>query len=239
MNKKLKKALKEEFAAPAPVDKWNFLRSIEEKGTEPIGNWGFICTQTAYIRKWVWGVSLLIFVISLAGAVCMEKDLLWCICAFMPVLALTVAAESGRSKLYGMAELELASRFSLRSILLARLGVLGMGNLALVLLLAPLAFQNSGVSLGRASVYMLCPYLLTVSGGLWIVRRVRGKEAVYLCAGMAAAVSIGSTVSHQIFHTFYQERTFFWWLAALLVFAYGTLRQCFQLVKEAEELAWN
>jgi hypothetical protein len=236
MNKELKNALKESFEAPAPIRKKEFLRSIQKPS---ISIFQFVGTQTAYIRKWVWGISALIFAVALIGAEYMERDMLWCISAFMPLLALSVLTESGRSETYGMAEFELSTRFSLKSVVLARLGILGVANLALFCLLVPFAYMNNGANILQTGVYMACPYLLTAFGGLWAVRKIHGKEATYLCAGIAIAVSAGNLFVYQSFPTIYAGQGFIWWIAALILLGIGTTNQCYQMVKQTEELAWN
>lgn len=236
MNKELKNALKESFEAPAPTRKQEFLRSIQKPS---INIFQFIGIQTAYIRKWIWGLSVLIYTSALIGAEYLERDMLCCISAFMPLLALSVLTESGRSEIYGMAEFELSTRFSLKSVVLARLGILGVANLALFCLLVPFAYMNNGASILQTGVYMACPYLLTTFAGLWAVRKVHGKEATYLCAGIAIAVSIGNLFVYQSFPTIYAGQEFIWWIVALLLLGIGTTNQCYQMIKKTEELAWN
>lgn len=236
MNKELKNALEESFDIPLPTRKKAFFRSIPKPS---ISIFEFIGTQATYIRKRVWGLSALIFTVALIGARCLNRDMLWCISAFMPLLALSVLAESGRSENCGMAEFELATRFSLKSVVLARLCILGISNLALFCVLVPFAYMNNGVSILQAGVYMACPYLLTAFGGLWAVRRVHGKEASYLCAGIAIAVSAGNLLAHRSFPEIYAGQGFIWWIAALILFGIGTTNQCYQMVKQTEELAWN
>ena len=162
MNKELKNALKESFEAPAPVRKKEFLRSIP---TPSIGILEFVCTQAAYIRQWVWVSSALIFAASLIGAECLKKDMLWNVSAFMPLLALSVLTESGRSEACGMAEFELSTRFSLKSVVLARLGILGAVNLALFGMLVPLAYQNSGAGILQTGVCILPTNIFAAMGG--------------------------------------------------------------------------
>lgn len=236
MNKKLKTALLAGFEAPAPARKKAFLRSIPQP---PIRLLSFVCTQAGYIRKWVWVVSALIFAAGILGADYLEADILWGICACMPLLALGVLTESGRSERYGMAEFELSTRFSLKSVVLARLGILGAADFSLFCLLVPFAGRNNGAGILQTGVYMACPYLLTTFGGLWAVRRVRGRESAYLCAGIAAAVSTGSLWISQAFPAAYARQSFLWWVAAFLIFGFGTTRECVQMVKQTEELAWN
>ena len=236
MNGELKNALKQSFAAPEPAGKEEFFQRMPPA---PVSISQFICTQAAYIRKGVWALSALVFGAALAGARGMALETVWGASALMPLLALTVLTESGRSETWGMAELELSTRFSLKSVVLARMGILGAVNLALFLLLLPVAGKNSGAGLFRTGVYLACPYLLTAFCGLWVVRRVRGREAAFFCCGLAAAVSAGNLLLPQAVPAAYGERGFLLWLAALAVLGAGTIRQSCEMIRQTEELLWN
>lgn len=235
MNRKLKHTLRQGFEAPAPRKKDLFLRGIQ---APPIRIPEFIWVQAAYIRSWVWVLSALLFAAALIGAGFLSRNMLWHICAFMPLLALALITESGRSELFGMAELELSTRFSLKSLVLARLAILGAADFILFCLLIPLAFMNSGTGLLQTGVYMLCPYLLTAFLGLWAIRKVHEKEAVYLCVGIAVGVSFLS-LSLCRAPTVFAEQNFPWWIAALALLGIGTAGQCRQMIKQTEELLWN
>lgn len=236
MNKRLKNALKTGFEAPAPQRKNVFLNSIEKQS---VSCFEFVVSQTAYIRKWVWVLSALMFVVAFIVAKYMNQDTLWCISALMPLLALSVITESSRSETYGMAEFELSARFSLKSVVLARLGILGIANLILMGMLVPLAFLNSNVTLLQTGVYMLCPYLLTVALGLWAARKIHGKEAVYFCTAIAISVSLAESLLYHLLPAFYAGHSFIFWIAASLILTAGTANQCSQTIKQTEELAWN
>lgn len=236
MKRQLRYALIEELTPPAPVKKEAFLRSVR---TPSISGFTFLCQQAAYIRKRIWILSVLLFAVSLFGAAFLEKNMLWCICSFMPLLALSVITESGRSETFGMAELELSTRFSLRSVVLARLGILGTANLLLLCLLLPLAFMNSRATLLQTALYMMCPYLLTAFSGLWTMRRIRGRESVFLCAGIAVCISFGNILIHQAFPSMYDGIHLLWWAAALMLCTAGAVRQCCGMIKQTEELTWN
>lgn len=235
MNQKMKKAIKQGFEAPVPKRKQEFLQNIP---TPSVGCFQFVCFQAAYIRKSSWIFSALVFAIAFIGAKCLERDMLLCISAFTPLLALNLVTETGRSESYGMAELELSARFPLKSVVLARLGILGVFNSILICLLIPFALRNSTTML-QTGVYIICPYLLTAFLGLWAIRKAHGKEAVYLCPGIATGVSAGNMIIQQAFPMFYTGRSFLWWVVILIVLTAGTAKQCYQTVKETEELAWN
>lgn len=237
MRRSLKNELKYVFEAPEPMHKRAFLRTLEQPKTSVFA---FVLSQLGYIRRWVWIVSALVFILSMMGAVGLTKDTVWVTSALMPLLALTVVSESGRSEIYEMAELEMATRFSLRSVVLARLGILGVENLFILGLLSVGIWRQGGSTLYGAGVptwgvCMLFPYLLTTFAGLTVVRRLRGREAVYICAGIAACISFsvmalrGSIVQ-------YCQTGGLWRTAAvlLLMLLIGTARQCVGIVRQTE-----
>ncbi len=57
-----------------------------------------------------------------------SENTVWIVSAFTPFLALLLIAESTKSAIYGMNELEMSARFSLKSVVLARLIILGVFN---------------------------------------------------------------------------------------------------------------
>lgn len=234
MRKKLKLAIQQEFSPPPPEKKEEFLRRL------PAGNmgWGaFLLTQAGYLGKGNWILSALVFAAALAGSRWWGKDGLVFLGACMPLLALTLVTESGRSERYGMAEFEQSSRFSLRGVLLARLSILGAVNFLVFCLVLPLVGAGRGW-LERA-VYLACPYLLTACLGLEIVRRQRGKEGFYLCILAALGVSMGGLMMFQCCPKLYDPEEFFWWVAALGLLTLGTGKECVIFVKQKEEAAWN
>lgn len=222
MNQSLRKELKQVFEAPPPLRREAFLRELPLPGMSMSE---FVLSQIGYIRRWVWAVSAGILGISLAGSLALSLDMLWAISAFAPLLALILLSEGGRSEHFDMAELETATRFSLRSILFARLGILGTTDLALLCLLIPVGLRNSMLTPLQAGSYITVPFLLTTFIGLCIVRRFRGRGAIYLCGGCAACVSLSVLLLRQAFPQIYRWDHLAWWIAGGLLLAVGTARQ--------------
>ena len=71
MKQDLKEELKKAFEPPAPEGRDRFLKSMPRP---KISNPAFILSQAVYIRKYVWGISGLIFGIALAGTWTVEKN---------------------------------------------------------------------------------------------------------------------------------------------------------------------
>lgn len=223
-----KKELKKVLEAPAPVRKEEFL---EKYGQQEIRISEFLLVQAGYIRKWVWAVSASVFLVALVGAVALAKDMVWAIAALTPALALAAVAEGGRSASYGMEELEMATRFSLKSVLLARLGILGMENLLILCLLVPLGLRNNQMEPIRAGVCMVTPFLLTACIGLFLVRRIRGQEGTYFCMAGAVCVSLATRFLRDEFLGILWQKSLAWWgIGSCLLFA-GIVWQCKKMVK--------
>lgn len=233
MDRKLKTAVRKAFEPPAPTHGQAFWR---EHRQPPITMAAFVYTQAFYIRKWVWMLDLCVFVAALSGAAYIGKDMLWCICAMTPLLALALLTENGRSESCGMAEFEMATRFSLRSVILARMGILGLTDGVLLCLLAGLGRFYGGVPLAQAGVYMICPYLLTAFLGMWAARVIHGRESAYLCVGIAVAVSLLCVFTHFSWPVLYERRYFSWWTVCFLLLCVGIVRESCHIIKREEVL---
>lgn len=186
-DKQLKRALKSVYQPPEPAGKQAFLDRIEDMQLTILG---FVRTQLRYIRPWGWLLSIGIFLAALALAWQADRQAVWMISALLPFAALSTITEMNRSVRYGMDELELASRFSLKAVMLARLSILGLGNLLLVVLLTPILSVWGQMTIIETGFYILCPYSLTAFCDLHILRRWHGRENMYACVGTAALVSV-------------------------------------------------
>ena len=233
---KWKDELMQAFDAPRPVRKRDFLRQLY---LPKIPVHEFLFVQMGYIRKWIWCVSTLIFVVSILGLVFLPGIVLWLISGLTPLLALTIISESGRSELYKMVELEMATHFSLRSVTFARLAILGLMDLLLLGVLLPIGLWNDTAVPLAAALYIITPFLLTTFIGLYIVRKFRGQEAMYACVGISVGISISLFLSHKIIPFIYQEQCLTAWMITALALLFGNGKQCVAMIKKTEELAWN
>lgn len=230
---KWKIELKQAFDAPQPMQKRFFLRHLSLPCI-PIHS--FLFSQIGYIRKWVWVMSIIILLVSILGLIFLPGTVLWLISSLTPLLALTIISESGRSKLYRMAELEMATRFSLRSVILARLSILGLMNLLLLGALLPIGVWSDTSAPFAATLYIITPFLLTTFIGLYITRKFRGEEAMYACIGISLGISISLLFSHNIIPFIYQSQCLAAWAIAALTLFGGSVKQCIAIIKKTEEL---
>lgn len=238
MNKQLKQKIKKAFEVPEPnrLEKARFLRTLPQP---QISMRQFVFTQVAYIRKWTWLLSVLLLFPAWLGAFYIEKNTLWIVSALVPFLGLLAIKENTRSMFYGMSELEMSARFSLRSIILARMGVLGALDALIFCCMVPLCCRGNDFSMLQTGNYLLVPYLLMVNIGLWITRRFHSKEAIYGCMGVAVLISGANAGVHFLADFIYHFSYMKWWVA-LSVFLIGRMiYEAYCTIKQTEELAWS
>lgn len=228
--------LQQAFAPPPPAGKRAFLR---QHRYPQMNMTEFLQSQLGYIRKRVWCIAALIFIIAVLGAVILSFDMLWIIASCAPILAMSLLSESGRSAYYEMAELEMATRFSLRNVILARLGLLGGANLLLFLLLLPIGLLNNTFTPFAAGLYIITPFMLTVSVGLMITRKFRGQDGLYACIALSVFVSAAVFLSHLQTPALYQEQHVLWWAFALTTLTISVFRYSAGIIQQTEELSWN
>lgn len=223
------------FEAPRPQRKKSFLRSLKRRR---MSNSQFVRQQAAYIRKRTWALSFAVFFAALAGGYYVEGDALWLLAAMMPFLALSSVAEFNRSEACGMAELEMAARFGLKSALLARMAILGMLHIV-TLCIASIMGSRGGISVFRTGIYLLVPYLLTDTAALWLSRKLRGREAVYAGAGAAVLVEALFLLARYAGWGTLQGSAFKGWLIAAALLVLTASSEWKKSIKGTEELVWN
>ena len=142
--------------------------------------------QVKYIRKTAWLAALMI----LLAAVLITKgspDSVLQISALTPLLAFVTEIETRRSYAYGMAELEMTTAFSLRSIRFARFMILGLFDMAILAGISLLIRKYVAMSVLLTLAHLLLPFLLTMIGALLLERTVFGRTKG---SGFAAPLQI-------------------------------------------------
>ena len=159
-----------------------------------------------------------------------------CVCADFRTLAV---AESTRSMMYGMSEFEMSTRFSLKSVVLARMSVLGVLDFIVLVCAIPLCYTGSGFSLLQTGLYLLVPYMMTANISLWIIRHFQSRETIYVCMSVAALIGGANVGLHFITDLIYQNSYIVWWfILSVLLFA-GMAHEIYLAIKQTEEYTWN
>lgn len=231
--KQLKQELFHYYQPPEPGRKQEFLRRFAKPG---ISSWQFMWIQAGYVKKWLWGISSALLILLLSCHSLFRQDTVYVMAAFAPFIAMSLLAESARSYVYGMEELELATRFSLKSILLARMGILAVFHFLLLFVMILFSAGSSKTRYFLAGIYILLPYFTSISIGLPIIRRLHGRESGYICTAIAIVVSIAS---------WYLREAQPWWEEIRLLPVFGAvlileilfgITESMKLLKQSEEL---
>ena len=215
MNRRFQKKLAACFTPPPPVGKAAFLARLPQP-TLSLGQ--FVGGQARYIQKQTWLLSLVVLVPVLWGT-----DL-WITAALLPFLVPLAVSEGAKSTLYGMEELETASRFSRKSVLLALTLLLG---------------GSQGLSLGRTGAYLLAPYLLTAWGSLWLSRRLRGREVLYGATALAVLASGSYSAAVFLADDLFALGALPWWSLAVALLAAALIVEGIAFAKRIKEDTWN
>ena len=225
---------------PRPEKKREFLQHLKEHGMMnrrlPVMSHGeFLAGQLFYIGKWIWILSgfLLLFIT-------------WVCCrhpgnypfALTPLLALGILLETRRSFRWRMAELEHAARFSLRSVMLARLFLAGTVNTAGLLIIILIIRPYFSYSLIRVFLYMMVPYLTASwSGSVYerIHRSDHGLGSILICVLSSAFFAAAPAFFSQL----YEERMTVIWAAAFILTACSLAGNLREWARHMEEPVWN
>ena len=238
MNIKMKKTILKVLQAPMPDGqaKANFLRTLQKP---QINTWQFILRQAAFLRKRTLVLSLLLLIPAFAGFHYLNPNTIWMISAFIPFLALLAVTESTRSAMYGMGEFEMSTRFSIKSVILARLSMWGIIDFIILCCIIPLCYLNGQISLFQTGIYLFVPYLLTANISLWITRHIRSREYIIYCMTVAILISGANVGLHFVAGFVYHLSFISWWLLLAILLIGEMVYEVFHTIKETEEYTWN
>lgn len=179
---------------PDPAKKEAFLKNVmtgQITRTTKMTLDRMLLIQIKYIRKTAWLAALMIL---LAAALITKgsPDSVIQIAALTPLLAFITEIETRRSYAYGMAELEMTTSFSLRSIRYARFLILGLLDLSVLTGLALFIRKYITISAMLTLSCLLLPFLLTMTGALLLERTTFGRSHPYGSGVLALLIAAGT-----------------------------------------------
>ena len=145
--------------------------------------------QAKYIRKTAWLAALMILLAAALITKGSPNGVLQ-IAALTPLLAFVTEIETRRSYAYGMAELEMTTPFSLRSIRYARFLILGLLDLSVLTGIALFIRNYITISAMLTLSCLLLPFLLTMTGALLLDRTAFGRTHPYGSGVLALLIAV-------------------------------------------------
>ncbi len=187
MKEDWKNLLVDEFQAPQPKHKKEFLRNLRAR---EVSMPEMLVQQVAYVRLTTWLFALALVVIAIVGSLMRAETTVNVLTMLMPFFAALAVLESMRSERYGMAELEKTTRFSLRSVVMARMTILGIVSFLILCITSPMIAVAFDAGTVLTAVRIVIPYLITMSISLLAERSPLGRKAGYASLAIASGVSI-------------------------------------------------
>lgn len=233
MKRELREQLRQYYEAPSPAGKQEFLRKMHGPRRR---TGAMLMVQLRYIPVSAWVLSTALFVLMLLSERLLFVYYAGTAYALVPFLSVTTISVSMRSGRYHMAELERTTLFSLGSVIMMRMLLLGAGNF---LMLAAWAFFAGTSFFAAELMYILVPYMLTASGSLMVYRRYAQRDANYMSlvvSGGVAALEL-SAVHGAAF--LFEDRYVGVWAAGCALLAVLFAVQIRKSAKSMEDMVWN
>ena len=232
--------MKEICRSRGPEGKSEFFSRLQAQGLlhrQPVvmSHGEFLAGQLFYIEKWVWVLSGMLMLFTILACSRNTGNYPF---ALTPLLAVGILAETGRSYRWKMAELEYAARFSLRSIVLARMFLVGLIDTAGLLIVTFAVWSYLTYSLIRVFLYMMVPYLLAAFLGSLYERKKRtdaGLGSIVICL-LSSAVFAAAPI---FMSSLYEESLTIIWAAAFILLICSLAASVREQMREMEGPVWN
>ena len=232
--------LKEICQTPEPEEKKAFFQGLEDRGLtsrQPvvINHGDFLLRQFLYVGKWIWLLSA-VLLLCIMG-ICYGNTGNYPF-ALTPLLAVGILVETGRSFRWKMAELEYTARFSLTSIMLARMFLVGIVETVGLLVVIWVVRPWFSYSLIRVFLYMTVPYLAASLSGSVYERKNRSDNSwgsiiiCFLSSGLFAAAPC-------CLSNLYEERFTVIWTVVFILLVFSLVVSMRRWICELEEAVWN
>lgn len=232
--------IRELGSSPVPTGKEAFFRELEKKALPRrqgivMSHGEFLAGQLLYIEKWIWLASglLLLLLVWLCRRSPGSNPF-----ALTPLLAAGILLETERSRRHRMDELEYAARFSLRSIVFARMFLVGLVDTVGLLVVIAVVGSYFPYALPRVFLYMMVPYLTAAFLGSVYERKMRtetGFGSLIICV----LSSVAFVAAPLLFRQLYEEGLTILWAVALIALTCGLAVSMRQHMYEMEEPVWN
>ena len=161
----------------------------------PIGTPEMIVSQFRFIARPIWllqGIVLLCLCFLMRYAMASEQPASY-IPAFLSVssilIAMTMLPFYGRSRKYKMREIESMTRVSLPRLILAKLCVVGMGDIVCLSFMILLTFGKMDTPFAALLLHIVIPFLLTCTASLFVMNRTKENYGTFISIGFGIGLS--------------------------------------------------
>ena len=197
------------------------------------------CMQLQYMGIQLTAICGYALAMLLGTLTDIDADLAKIIAVLAPLVALFALTGLGKSKKYSMEEIEMSSRFSLRTLNIIRLAIIGFAGLAVMLAASCALKAVTGMSLFVSFAAAGVPYLVTTFLCMLLIRRWHSPKNIYGCVVIAAGVCAAMFGGIEFLESCSAGLCRVALPGVLLVSAVLTAVEGCRYIKESEELQWN
>lgn len=227
----LKRLVRTAYAVEPSVRKAEFIKKYQFRELNYLQ---ILSMQFQYMGPQLALLCGCVLAVLLGAAVNVSENFARFIAVLVPVAALIAMTGLGRSSAYAMDEIEMSSRFSLRTLRIMRIGIVGIAGLFVMLAVSCALKILTGAAFLPAVAFAAVPYLLTTFLSMLLIRHWHSPHNIYGCAVIAGCISVlalGRMEALLLCSSLLY--------AALPVLIALTAAEFCRYIKESEELQWN
>ncbi len=236
MSKNIKRMMADASPKPDLARKDAFIREFRKKSRKELSIFDIIKSQISYIRMPVWIASFAALIVAIFG-IASNRESVFFVAAIMPFVSAIAVFDSMRCRMYGMDELEGATRISGRGILFAKLICIGIVHIALLLILTVVIGRSSVYGVAMTGTLITIPYLISSIASMILERTEIGRRNAFGCVLVSAMTSVMMLAIKDEKALFAPNYRWVWFvlLAVCVVLECTQIKKTFRL----EEYQWN
>lgn len=196
-----------------------------------IGFGAFLKRQIRFVGWKIWLLQGMLLLILYGFFAAMEADFLtenirfmaYFLCCLSVLVILSAVPVFYRCVRYAMYETELVSRFSTVKLLLAKVILIGIGDVVLLFILLWITVFHTNLRAESALLYILFPALMAVAGFLYLLGHIPAERLQIGSVGFGCILLCVFFLLKQFFPLFFEQSFSAGWAAAcvLLLFVCG------------------
>lgn len=198
-----------------------------------------LCIQLQYMGAQLTVIGGYTLAMLLGALTNINKDMAKIAAILAPLAALFALTGLGKSKKHGMEEIEMSSRFSLRTIKIIRLAIIGFAGLAVMLAASCTLRVVTGMSLFVSFAATGVPYLVTTFLCMLLIRRWHSPKNIYGCVVIAIVVCAAMFGGIDVLACCCSGLCRAVLPGGFLISTVLTAVEVCRYIKESEELQWN
>ncbi|MDE6750263.1 MAG: hypothetical protein K2K21_14560 [Lachnospiraceae bacterium] len=207
---------------------------LEEKHKRRRINYpAFLKRQLLFIGWPIWlmqGIAMILLCMVFIGPLNFYledsiKGIAFLLCCLSVLVLLSSVPIIHRSIRYKMYEIELSTRFSAVKLLLAKLLLIGIGNLVLLSMVFLLTIANTPLQTESALLYLLLPYLTACCGSLYLLGHIPADKFEVYSIGLCCLMLTAFTILSRFYSNFFIKTFSSGWLLVCLLLVLFIIKQ--------------